>query len=84
MKFQANITIMPRPELLDPQGKATQHGLKNLGFDNVGNLRVGKSISLEIEAKTKKEAEAKVDEACKKLLANLIMESYSFELVQLN
>ena len=84
MKFQANITVMPRPELLDPQGKATQHGLKNLGFDSIGNLRVGKCISLEIEAKTKKDAEAKVDEACKKLLANLIMESYAFELVQLN
>jgi phosphoribosylformylglycinamidine synthase subunit PurS len=84
MKFQANITIMPRPELLDPQGKATQHGLKNLGFDNVANLRVGKCISMEIEAKTKKDAEAKVDEACKKLLANLIMESYAFELLPLN
>ena len=71
MKFQANIHIMPRPELLDPQGKATQHGLKNMGFDTVANLRVGKRISLEIEAKTKKDAEAKVDEACKKLLANL-------------
>lgn len=84
MKFQANIHIMPRPELLDPQGKATQHGLKNMGFDTVANLRVGKRISLEIEAKTKKDAEAKVDEACKKLLANLIMESYEFELMQLN
>lgn len=84
MKFQANIHIMPRPELLDPQGKATQHGLNNLGFDTVSNLRVGKRIQLEIEAKSKQEAEAKVDEACKKLLANLIMESYAFELVELN
>jgi phosphoribosylformylglycinamidine synthase subunit PurS len=84
MKFQAHIHIMPRPELLDPQGKATQHGLKNLGFDMVSNLRIGKRISLEIEAKNKKEAEAKVDEACKKLLANLIMENYEFELVEMN
>jgi phosphoribosylformylglycinamidine synthase subunit PurS len=84
MKFQANIHIMPRPELLDPQGKATQHGLKNLGFDTVANLRVGKRISMEIEAKTKKDAETKVDEACQKLLANTIMESYEFELVALN
>lgn len=84
MKFQANITIMPRPELLDPQGKATQHGLKNLGFESVANLRVGKHIQLELEAKSKADAEARVDEACKKLLANLIMESYRFELVELN
>ncbi len=79
MKFQANINIMPRPELLDPQGKATQHGLSNMGFDNIDNLRIGKRIFLEIEAADQKEAEAKVDEACKKLLANLIMESYEFE-----
>jgi phosphoribosylformylglycinamidine synthase len=84
MKFQAHINIMPRPELLDPQGKATQHGLKSLGFDQVGNLRVGKRISLEIEAKNEKEAEGKVDEACKKLLANLIMESYEYEIKKLS
>ncbi|MFM2377265.1 MAG: hypothetical protein RLZZ165_2362 [Bacteroidota bacterium] len=84
MKFQANIHIMPRPELLDPQGKATQHGLNNLGFDTVANLRVGKRIQLEIEAKTKNDASQMVDEACKKLLANLIMESYEFELLPLN
>lgn len=81
MKFHANINIMPRPELLDPQGKATQHGLKNMGFDKVENLRIGKRVFLEIEAANQKEAEAKVDEACKKLLANLIMESYEFEVL---
>ena len=83
MKFRAHINIMPRPELLDPQGKATTLGLHNLGFANMDNLRIGKRISLEIEAKTAKDAEAKVDEACKKLLANLIMESYTFELEKL-
>jgi phosphoribosylformylglycinamidine synthase PurS subunit len=84
MKFRAHINIMPRPELLDPQGKATTLGLHNLGFETMDNLRIGKRIALEVEANTKTEAESKVDEACKKLLANLIMESYEFQLEELN
>lgn len=84
MKFRALINIMPRPELLDPQGKATTLGLHNMGYATLDNLRIGKRISLEIEAKDRKEAEARVDEACQKLLANLIMESYEFELAEMN
>ena len=84
MKFRATINIMPRPELLDPQGKATTLGLQNLGFDSMDDLRIGKRIALTIEANTKTEAESKVDEACKKLLANLIMERYEFQLEGLN
>ena len=84
MKFLAHINIMPRPELLDPQGKATTHGLKTMGFTAIDNLRIGKRISLEIEAKDKAEAQAKVGDACQKLLANLIMESYEIELVASN
>ena len=84
MKFRANINIMPRPELLDPQGKATTLGLKNLGFDNVGDLRIGKRIQLDLEAGSETEAQAQVDDACKKLLANQIMESYEFSLETLD
>ena len=84
MKFRALINIMPRPELLDPQGKATTLGLNNLGLDNIDNLRIGKRIHLELEAASKDEAESKVDDACKKLLANLIMEDYEFDLEELN
>ena len=84
MKFRARINIMPRPELLDPQGKATTLGLKNLGLDNIEDLRIGKRVHLDLEAGSRDEAEAKVDDACKKLLANLIMESYEFELEELN
>lgn len=84
MKFRAHINIMPRPELLDPQGKATTLGLQNLGFDNVGDLRIGKRIQLDLEAADQAAAEAQVEEACKKLLANLIMESYEFQLEELN
>ena len=84
MKFRARINIMPRPELLDPQGKATTLGLQNLGLENISDLRIGKRVHLDLEAASKDEAEAKVDDACKKLLANLIMESYEFELEELN
>jgi len=80
MKFHASIEIMPHKVLLDPQGKAVTSGLKNLGMNQIDNVRVGKHITLEIEAEDKSAAEAKVDEACKKLLANLIMESYEYKL----
>lgn len=82
MKFTAEIDIMPRPELLDPQGKAVMLGLEHLGLNQVADVRIGKHITLNLEAETEQAAQEKVDQACKKLLANLIMESYSFRLIQ--
>ena len=67
---------MPLKELLDPQGKAVMTGLGNLGFRNVDNVRIGKSISLEVEAASKEEAKQIAEEARKKLLANPVMENY--------
>ncbi|HNQ61689.1 MAG TPA: phosphoribosylformylglycinamidine synthase subunit PurS [Bacteroidia bacterium] len=81
-KFTAEIDVMPLKALLDPQGKAVGHGLKNMGISSVDNIRIGKHISLEIEASGKDEATKKVDEACKKLLANPVMESYHFTLTE--
>jgi phosphoribosylformylglycinamidine synthase subunit PurS len=80
MKFIAEIDVMPLKEILDPQGKAVTGSMKNLGLEDIQNVRIGKHITLEIEAQDESTAKARVDEACKKLLANLIMESYSFEL----
>lgn len=80
MKFHASIEIMPHKVLLDPQGKAVTSGLQNLGMNQIDNVRVGKHITLEIEADDKASAEAKVEEACKKLLANQIMESFEYQL----
>ena len=77
-KFQAEIDVMPKKEILDPQGKAVTGSMKNLGLAEIQNVRIGKHISLEIEADSEETAHDKVDEACKNLLANLIMESYSF------
>ena len=76
MKFKAEINVMPLKALLDPQGKAVTASMKNLGLPEIENVRIGKHITLEIDAKDKKTANTKVEEACKKLLANQIMESY--------
>ncbi|MFM7023877.1 MAG: phosphoribosylformylglycinamidine synthase subunit PurS [Flavobacteriales bacterium] len=82
MKFKAEIDIMPLKALLDPQGKAVGNSMKNIGLSEIGNVRIGKHISLEVEAKDKKDAEGKVETACKKLLANQIMESFEFSLTE--
>lgn len=80
MKFIAEIDVMPLKALLDPQGKAVSGSMKNLNLPEIDNVRIGKHISLEIEAANKDVAKTKVDEACKKLLCNQIMEFYEFEL----
>jgi phosphoribosylformylglycinamidine synthase subunit PurS len=76
MKFSIQVKVMPLKELLDPQGKAVMTGLGNLGFKNVDNVRIGKNISLEVEAASKEEATKIAEEASKKLLANPVMEYY--------
>lgn len=80
MKYTAHITVMPQKALLDPQGRAVTSGMKNLNLPEIDNVRIGKHITLEIEAATHQIAQEKVDIACKKLLANPIMETYSFEI----
>lgn len=81
MKFNVQVKVMPLKELLDPQGKAVMTGLGNLGFKNVGNVRIGKNISLEVDASSKEEAQKIAEEASKKLLANPVMEYYEIEIV---
>ncbi|MNE80154.1 phosphoribosylformylglycinamidine synthase subunit PurS [compost metagenome] len=73
---------MPLKEILDPQGKAVTGSMKNLGLGEIQNVRIGKHITLEVEAENEAAATEKVDTACKKLLANLIMEQYHFTLHQ--
>jgi phosphoribosylformylglycinamidine synthase PurS subunit len=80
MKFTAEINIMPLKALLDPQGKAVTSGMKNLGLPEIQNVRIGKRITLDIEASSKDQAKEKVDLACKKLLVNQIMESFDYTL----
>jgi phosphoribosylformylglycinamidine synthase PurS subunit len=81
MKFKAEIDVMPLDALLDPQGKAVTNSMINIGLPEIDGVRIGKHIRLFIEANDQKTAEQKVDEACKKLLANQIMESYTFKVI---
>lgn len=80
MKYIAEINIMTRSEILDPQGKAVKLGLHNLQMDSIDNVRIGKHIRLDVDAETEEKAHETVDAACRQLLANLIMEEYSFVL----
>ena len=79
-KFIADIDVMPLKALLDPQGKAVTGSMKNLGLPEIQNVRIGKHMTLEVDADDETNAKAKVDEACKKLLCNQIMEFYEFKL----
>jgi len=83
MKFKAEINVMPLKALLDPQGKAVSASMGNVGLSEIGNVRIGKHITLEIDAENKQDATSKVDEACKKILCNQIMESFEFTLEEL-
>jgi len=82
MKYTAHINIMPLKELLDPQGKAVNNSLHNLGLTGVHDVRIGKHILMTMEAATKEAAENMTCEACKKLLANQVMESFDFTVVE--
>ena len=83
MKFKAEIDIMPQAALLDPQGKAVSSNMDKLGLSLIDNVRIGKHITLEVEAGDEADARNKVDDACKRLLVNQIMEDYSFKLSSL-
>lgn len=71
---------MPLKELLDPQGKAVLSGLGNLGMKTIEDVRIGKNITLQIEAASKEEAQQVAEQASKKLLANPVMEYFEIEI----
>jgi phosphoribosylformylglycinamidine synthase PurS subunit len=76
MTFSVQVKVMPLKELLDPQGKAVMSGLQSLGLKNVNDVRIGKSISLQVEAASAEEARQVAEEAGRKLLANPVMEYF--------
>jgi phosphoribosylformylglycinamidine synthase PurS subunit len=76
MNFAVQVKVMPLKELLDPQGKAVMGGLQSLGLRNVQDVRIGKSIYLQIEAGSADEARQVAEEAGRKLLANPVMEYF--------
>ncbi|MES2429459.1 MAG: phosphoribosylformylglycinamidine synthase subunit PurS [Bacteroidota bacterium] len=76
MTFTAQVKVMPHKELLDPQGKAVLGGLGNLGLSTIKDVRIGKNITLQIEADSADNAKQIAEEATKKLLANGVMEMF--------
>jgi phosphoribosylformylglycinamidine synthase PurS subunit len=79
MSYTVQIKVMPLKELLDPQGKAVMSGLQNLGLNKVEDVRIGKNITLQIDADSEEKAKQIAEEASKKLLANPVMEYYEIE-----
>ena len=74
--FTVQIKIMPLKELLDPQGKAVMGGLKNLGLNGIEDVRIGKNVTLQVDADSSDLAKKIAEEASKKLLANPVMEYF--------
>jgi phosphoribosylformylglycinamidine synthase PurS subunit len=78
---KAIVTVMLKPGVLDPQGRAIGHALETLGFDGVGEVRAGKIIELELAETDAKKARAAAEAMADKLLANTVIESYRVEVV---
>jgi phosphoribosylformylglycinamidine synthase subunit PurS len=76
MLFTIQVKVMPLKDLLDPQGKAVMGGLSNLGLKGIQDVRIGKNITLQIEAASADAAKTIAEEASKKLLANPVMEYF--------
>ena len=83
MIYNIQIKVMPLKNLLDPQGKAVLSGLSNLGLTSIQDVRVGKHITLQIEADSEEAAKVIAEEASKKLLANAVMEYFEIETLNL-
>ena len=79
MKFSVTVTL--KKDVLDPQGKVVQNTLQNLGMSDLKNIRQGKYFEIEIEENDQNKAKKKVDDMCKKLLANLIIEDYKINII---
>ncbi len=78
---RARITVYPRPEILDPQGKAIAGALARLGFDRVADVRAGKSFEI-VFRKGRKKAETELRLMCEQLLSNTLIEDFSIELLE--
>lgn len=78
--FTAEVKITLKKVVADPQGQTIKHALESLGYKNLKEVRIGKLVNLKLEAKDQAEAEVKVKEMCQKLLANPIIEEFSYNL----
>lgn len=78
--YQAKIYVTLRPSVLDPAGTAVQSGLKHMGYDNVGQVRIGKYVEVMLTAGDEAQARSQLDQMCDQLLANPVIENYRFEI----
>jgi len=78
--MRVKIFVSLKNGVLDPQGKAIERSLHTLGYTEVGDVRVGKYLEVEVNAASRAEAESRVREMCDKLLANTVIEDYRFEI----
>ena len=78
--MKAIVTVMPKEGVLDPQGKAIGRALQSLGFQGIGEVRAGKVIELELADTDPAAARARVEDMCKELLANPVIENYAIEI----
>lgn len=81
MLYNVQIKVMPLKDLLDPQGKAVLGGLQSLGLETVEDVRIGRHITLLVKGSSKEEVQEAAETACKKLLANPVMETYEIEMI---
>jgi phosphoribosylformylglycinamidine synthase len=81
MNYSVQVKVMPLKELLDPQGKAVMGGLQNLGIKTIQDVRIGKTIQLQVDAGSSDEAKKIAEEASKKLLANPVMEYFEISVL---
>lgn len=80
MTYTVQVKVMPLKELLDPQGKAVMGGLSNLGLNGISDVRIGKNITLQVDAADADTAKTMAEEAAKKLLANPVMEYFEISI----
>ncbi|WP_339064336.1 phosphoribosylformylglycinamidine synthase subunit PurS [Tepidibacillus marianensis] len=78
--YKARVYVTLKNGILDPQGKAVKGSLQSLGYDEVQDVRVGKFIELQVNTQQKEVAEERIKEMCEKLLANLVIEDYQFQI----
>ena len=77
--MQVKVFVTPRKGVLDPQGRAVEHSLKSLGFKGVSDVKIGKYIILDVAAKSPADARAQAQKMCEQLLANPLIEDFTFE-----
>ena len=80
--MKVSVTVTLKKDVLDPQGKVVEQTLKNMGYNNIENIRQGKYFEIEINDSDKKNVEKVIEEICKKLLTNMVIENYSINFKQ--